>query len=220
MKIIDAAAGEVQERKPRGRPRSFDREQALESAMEVFWRKGYDATSISDLTEAMGINPPSLYAAFGDKEKLYLEAVEYYRVQRGEHIREVLAQAPTARAAVESALRGAVTEFSRRDSPAGCLLTMSTSCASVSAGVQATLAKKRAMGRERIRERIERGIEEGDVPVSADAQALAEFVMTIFAGMAMHARDGASRKALNATVDAAMKAFPEVVRKGARKKAG
>jgi len=218
MKIASPAAGEVQERKPRGRPRSFDREQALESAMEVFWRKGYDATSISDLTEAMGINPPSLYAAFGDKEKLYLEAVEYYRVQRGENIRHVLAEEPTARGAIEKALKGAVEEFCRRDSPSGCLLTMSTGCSSVSDGVQQVLVRKRLMARERIRERIQRGIEEGDVPASADPQALAEFIMTVFAGMAMHARDGATRKSLNATVDSAMRAFPEVQKK--KKKSG
>jgi AcrR family transcriptional regulator len=217
MKSAAAPAAEAG-RKPRGRPRSFDREQALEQAMEVFWRKGYDATSISDLTEAMGINPPSLYAAFGDKEKLYLEAVEFYRVQRGEHIREVMASEPTARGAIEKALREAVSEFSRRDCPAGCLLTMSTSCVGVSAGIQQTLAKKRAMGRDRMRERIRRGIEEGDVPASADPQALAEFIMTVFAGMAMHARDGASRKALNATVDSAMRAFPEVVPRASKKR--
>lgn len=210
MKTAAAIPQAQAPKKPRGRPREFDRDQALEAAMEVFWRKGFDATSISDLTEAMGVNPPSLYAAFGDKEKLYLEAVEYYRIQRGEHVRQAMAAAPTARAAVEAAMREAAHEFSRRDSPAGCLLTMSTSCAGVSVGVAESLAKKRAMGRERVRERIQRGIDEGDVPASADPQALAEFVMTIFAGMAMHARDGASRKALNATVDNAMRAFPEV----------
>ena len=202
-------------KRPRGRPRSFDRDAALDAAMAVFWAKGFEAASLSDLTKAMGINPPSLYAAFGDKERLYLEAVEYYRVQRGEHIRDVMAAEPTARGAIEKALREAVSEFSRRDSPAGCLLTMSTSCAGVSVGVQETLAKKRAMGRERMRERIERGIAEGDVPASADPLALAEFVMTVFAGMAMHARDGATRKSLNATVDNAMRAFPDVL---ARKK--
>ena len=206
-------------RKPRGRPRSFDREQALEQAMEVFWRKGYDATSIQDLTEAMGINPPSLYAAFGDKEKLYVEAVEYYRAQRGEHVRQILAEEPTARGAVEKALRGAVAELCRRDSPSGCLLTMSTGCSSVSDGVQQMLVRKRLMARERIRERIQRGIDEGDVPASTDALALAEFVTTVFAGMAMHARDGASRKSLLATVDNAMRAFPEVARKASRRKA-
>ena len=186
--------------------------------MEVFWHRGYDATSIQDLTRAMDINPPSLYAAFGDKESLYLEAVEFYRVQRGEHIRRVMAEEPTARGAIERALREAVNEFSRRDAPAGCLLTMSTGCSSVSAGVQASLAKKRAMGRERVRERIQRGIAEGDVPASADPQALAEFVMTIFAGMAMHARDGATRKALNATVDSAMMAFPPALASPKKKK--
>ena len=218
MKTAAAAPEALAPRKPRGRPRSFDREQALEQAMEVFWRKGFDATSIQDLTDAMGINPPSLYAAFGDKEKLYLEAVEYYRVQRGQHVREVLDSEPTARAAVERALREVVTEFCRRDAPAGCLLTMSTGCSSVSLGVQQILAKKRSMARDRIAERIERGIREGDVPASTDALALAEFVTTVFAGMAMHARDGASRKSLLATVDNAMRAFPEVQRKGAKKK--
>ena len=217
MKTV-AASGTAAPPKPRGRPRSFDRAEALARAMEVFWRKGYDATSISDLTEAMGINPPSLYAAFGDKERLYLEAVEFYRVERGEHVREVLASEPTARGAIERALKEAVNEFVRRDSPAGCLLTMSTGCSSVSLGVQQTLAKKRSMARERIRDRIQRGIEDGDVPASADPLALAEFVTTIFAGMAMHARDGASRKALLATVDNAMRAFPEVQRKGSKKK--
>ena len=218
MKTAVAVPEAEAPRKPRGRPRAFDREQALEAAMEVFWRRGFDGTSISDLTEAMGINPPSLYAAFGDKEHLYLEAVEFYRVQRGEQVRQAMAQAPTAREAIEASLREAVHEFSRKDSPAGCLLTMSTSCAGVSVGVQETLAKKRAMGRERMRERIQRGIEEGDVPASVDPQAMAEFVMTIFAGMAMHARDGASRKALQQTVDNAMKCFPEAQRKGRRKK--
>jgi|RhiMethySRZTD1v2_1073278.scaffolds.fasta_scaffold00195_48 AcrR family transcriptional regulator len=213
MKTAVAAQPQAAAPKPRGRPRSFDREQALESAMEIFWRKGFDATSITDLTEAMGINPPSLYAAFGDKEKLYLEAVEYYRVQRGEHIRQVLAEEPTARGAIDKALRGAVSEFCRRDSPSGCLLTMSTGSTGVSDGVQQMLVRKRLMARDRIRERIQRGIEEGDVPASADPLALAEFITTIFAGMAMHARDGATRKSLLATVDNAMRAFPEVQRR-------
>jgi AcrR family transcriptional regulator len=166
----------------------------------------------------MGINPPSLYAAFGDKEKLYLEAVEYYRVQRGENIRQVLAEEPTARGAIEKAMKGAVEEFSRRDSPAGCLLTMSTGCSSVSDGVQQILVRKRLMARDRIRERIQRGIDEGDVPASADPASLAEFITTIFAGMAMHARDGASKKVLLATVENAMKVFPEVQRKGQKRK--
>jgi AcrR family transcriptional regulator len=204
--------------RPRGRPRSFDRQAALERAMEVFWQKGYDAASLHDLTAAMGINPPSLYAAFGDKENLYLEAVELYRVQRGEHIRQVLAEEPTARAAVERAMREAATELCKRDSPSGCLLTMSSNCSGVSDCIQASLAKKRAMARDRIRERIQRGIEEGDVPASVDAGALADFITTVFVGMATLAKDGVPRKTLMASVDAAMRAWPDAPAKTVKKR--
>jgi AcrR family transcriptional regulator len=169
--------------------------------MQVFWQKGYDAASLHDLTEAMGINPPSLYAAFSDKENLYLEAVEFYRIQRGEHIRKVLAEEPTARAAIERSLREAATEFCRRDAPSGCLLTMSSNCSTVSERVQAILAKKRSMARDALRQRIQRGVDEGDVAASVDAGALADFFMTVFAGMATLAKDGASRKMLTASID-------------------
>jgi len=209
MKTAGAPATEVP-RKPRGRPRSFDRREALGRAMEVFWRKGYEATSVQDLTEAMGINPPSLYAAFGDKEKLFLESVECYRAERGERIRRILAEEPTARGAIERAMRESVADYARRDVPPGCLLAVSANCASLSEAVRQDLARKRATMRESVRARIQRGIEEGDVPASADPLALAQFVSTVFAGMAMQARDGASRKLLTATVDNAMRAFPEV----------
>jgi len=204
--------------KQRGRPRSFDREAALESAMEVFWERGYDAASLNDLTEAMGINPPSLYAAFGDKEQLYLAAVEMYRVKRVEELRGALASEPTARGAIEHAMRGAATEFAKHDGPSGCLLTMSTNCSTVSEAVQATLAKKRSAARDLIRDRIAQGIAEGDVPASTDASGLTDFIMTVFAGMAMQARDGAGRKVLLGAVDNAMRAFPEVARKAAKRK--
>ena len=212
MKKISRAAGSPETKappRPRGRPRSFDREAALDAAMQVFWQKGYDAASLHDLTEAMGINPPSLYAAFSDKENLYCEAVELYRIKRGEHIRKVLAEEPTARAAIERSLREAAVEFCRRDAPSGCLLTMSSNCSTVSEAVQASLAKKRAMARDALRQRIQRGIDEGDVPASVDAGSLADFFMTIFAGMATLAKDGASRKMLTASVDGAMRAWPE-----------
>src|SRR6476661_2036032 len=94
-----ATPGTPAARKPRGRPRSFDRDAALAAAMDVFWEKGFEATSITDLTEAMGINPPSLYSAFGDKEKLFLEAIEAYQQRRGDSC--PYADQPTARGAVE-----------------------------------------------------------------------------------------------------------------------
>jgi len=203
--------------RPRGRPRSFDRAAALEKAVLAFWRHGYEATSVSDLTRIMGIGAPSLYAAFGDKENLYLEAVELYRVQRGEHIRRVLAEEPTARAGIERAMREAATELSRRDAPSGCLLTMSSNCTTISDAIQSSLAKKRTMARDRIRERIERGIADGDVARSVDAAALADFITTVFVGMATLAKDGVSRKTLMASIDTAMRAWPDAPAKPVKK---
>ena len=103
--------------KPRGRPREFDREAALERAIDVFWRHGYEATSMSDLTAAMGINPPSLYAAFGDKEKLFLEAVERYQQQRRRSVTKVFDEAPTAKEAVHRVLQDAARELSCSSHP-------------------------------------------------------------------------------------------------------
>src|SRR6267378_8624928 len=114
--------------RPRGRPREFDREAALERAIDVFWRHGYEATSVSDLTSAMDINPPSLYAAFGDKEKLYLEALEYY-VNGTACRKAVLDDAPTARAAVEVLLLRSATALPERGM-GGC--TMVTSAVNAS----------------------------------------------------------------------------------------
>ena len=184
--------------------------------MQVFWRKGYESTSIHDLTEAMGINPPSLYAAFGDKEKLYLEAVERYLDCRKEAAGCAFSEEPTARASIERLLRGAASELAKPDSPKGCMLTMSAiNCDSPE--IQAALAKRRATAKQRMKERIERGIREGDVPRGTDAGALATFFSAIFAGMSMQARDGASLKTLMGTIDAAMRAWPEPEPKAKRK---
>jgi AcrR family transcriptional regulator len=203
--------------KPRGRPRSFDREQALESAMEVFWKKGFESTSITDLTEAMGSNPPSLYAAFGDKERLFLEAVERYQARRGETC--PYCEEPTARGALETLLTYMANELSSADHPRGCMMVMAAATSSgTSPQLQAALAERRAAARTNLKARIERGIKEGDVPPGTDAGALADFFGTIMTGMSLQARDGATRKSLLATVERAMSVFPPVV-KGAAKKA-
>src|SRR3989441_13007661 len=131
--------------KPRGRPREFDREAALEQAIDVFWRHGYEATSVSDLTAAMNINPPSLYAAFGDKEKLFLEAVERYQEQRRQSVTKVFDEAPTAREAVHRLLREAASRLACSGHPRGCMLVMSdANCSDASAHVQSDLAHRRA----------------------------------------------------------------------------
>lgn len=193
--------------KTRGRPRSFDRDEALERAMQVFWRQGYEATSLNDLTTAMGINPPSLYAAFGDKERLFLEAVSRYEASRQGPARCVLEEETTARAAIERMLRETAGELSKSSQPKGCMLiTAATNCSATS--IQAALADRRAEQKARIRQRIAQGIGAGELPRGTDAGALADFYATVLTGMSMQARDGATRKALLATAETAMRAWP------------
>jgi AcrR family transcriptional regulator len=193
--------------KPRGRPRSFDRDKALERAMHVFWKQGYEATSVNDLTRAMRINPPSLYAAFGDKEHLYLEAVDRYQRSRLEAVATWLDEEPTAKAAVARLLTEAAGLLVRSGAPRGSMLVLSAmNCADAS--LQSRLAHRRASGRAILKARIDRGVHEGELPPATDTAALTDFYMTVFQGMSVQARDGATRKSLLATAEAAMRAWP------------
>jgi AcrR family transcriptional regulator len=195
--------------KPRGRPLSFDRDVALEQAMHVFWERGYEAASIADLTSAMGITPPSLYTAFGDKEKLFLEAIERYALGPGSAGPRALKEEPTARGAIERWLHEAAEELTRPCHPKGCMVVMATTNCSVAAEhVQTALAKRRAAAIASIRERIQDGVDGGELPPDTDAKALSNFYSTIYQGMSMQAKDGATRASLMATVEAAMRAWP------------
>ena len=212
MKRTAAPPQPAKARKPRGRPRSFDRDVALDAAMEVFWRKGFEGTSIADLTDAMGINPPSLYAAFGDKEKLFLEAAERYQRSRGDQC--PYSEEATARGAIERLLTYMAQELAGSSHPRGCMMMMAAATsANASPALQRVLAEKRLQAREHMRARIKQGIEEGDVPAGTDAGALADFYSTIVTGMSLQARDGATRKSLLGTVERAMSLFPKVARK-------
>jgi AcrR family transcriptional regulator len=192
----------------RGRPLSFDRDKALEEAMHVFWDKGYEGASISDLTAAMGITPPSLYAAFGDKEHLFLEAVERYTCGPGKGAPRAEAQ-PTARQAVAAWLHDAAVELTSPCHPRGCMvMTAAANCSASSTHIQAALAEHRAAQHAAVRERIERGIADGELPPSTDACALADFYVTVLEGMSFQARSGATRDRLLATADLAMRAWP------------
>jgi AcrR family transcriptional regulator len=205
-------------RAARGRPRAFDRDQALARAMEVFWSKGYEAASLADLTRAMRINPPSLYAAFGDKESLFIEAVHRYH----ETIREGCPYAgeATARAAVERLLTELSRVFTDRGHPAGCLAVMAMVTAGTSsARLQRMLAEERAMAKARLRERIQLGVDEGDVPAGTNVTALTEFYAAVIMGMSLSAREGASRKALLTMVETAMRAWPQPAKRAARRSA-
>src|ERR1700721_1534336 len=152
-------------RKARGRPRAFDRDAALHRAIELFWRQGYESTSISDLTSARGITAPSLYAAFGDKERLYLEAVELYKSDLGNSGR-ILAAETTARGAIERLLAASAIELTNtKDHPPGCMVVASAINGSPeSAHLQAALRGCRVEAEGRIRAKIKQGVREGELP--------------------------------------------------------
>ncbi|WP_309646090.1 TetR/AcrR family transcriptional regulator [Phenylobacterium sp.] len=192
----------------RGRPRSFDRDAALASAMEVFWLKGYEAASISDLTSAMGIGSPSLYAAFGSKEGLFREAVELYGRLEGPEVWAAFEKAPTARAAVEAFLTATAQAFTRPGKPRGCLVTLSVmNTADASASVCEAMRLNRASGRNDLAARLERAVSAGELPRGLDVAAVANFYLTVQQGMSIQARDGASRETLTAVAHAAMAAW-------------
>ncbi len=189
----------------RGRPRAFNRERALQRATDVFWRKGYDGASLSDLTSAMGINPPSLYAAFGDKETLYLEALEHY-VNGAACRKAVLDDAPTARAAVEALLMRSATALP--EIGLGCMLVTSAVNAS-SPKVRKTLTACRAGVEAGLKKRIERGVREGELPTGTDAAGLAKFYETVMQGMSTQIADGVAPRVLQTIVANALRAWPE-----------
>jgi AcrR family transcriptional regulator len=191
----------------RGRPRGFDREEALHRAMDVFWERGYEGTSISELTAAMGIAAPSLYAAFGSKEQLFREAVELYDSLEGAAER-ALHDAPTAREGIEAMFRRNAANYTDPDTPAGCLIVLgATAHAPANRRIAEYLAGWRRQTTETIRARLARGVQEGDVPDGVDIGALAAYFNTLLEGLSIEARDGASRAQLETTIDYAMAAW-------------
>src|SRR5260370_13307146 len=149
--------------KPRGRPRGFDREAALEAAMRLFWSRGYEATSVSHLVAAMGITPPSLYGAFGDKKRLFLEAVDRYQAGPGCFAYKALTEEPTAERAMRRLMMGAVKSFTDPHKPRGCMVILAaTNCAPESADVMEALASRRRAAQGVLRQRIAMGRASGE----------------------------------------------------------
>jgi AcrR family transcriptional regulator len=189
----------------RGRPREFDRNTALRQAMLVFWERGYEGTSIGDLTKAMGINRPSLYGAFGCKEELFREAVSLYGATEGALSDRALDQEATARGAIEALLRGNACAYVDPGKPPGCMIVLSGLLGTPeNAAVRRFLAGIRRQGEESVRLRLERGVKDGDLPATADVRRMAAYFTTVLHGLSIQARDGATAPELDAIVDCAM----------------
>ncbi|MCK1420448.1 TetR/AcrR family transcriptional regulator [Bradyrhizobium sp. 182] len=189
-----------------GRPREFDAETALDQAMEVFWRHGYEGATIAQLTEAMGINPPSLYACFGNKEGLLKAALDRYTKLRAVWMDEVVA-APTARAVAERMLMGIADKQTDPANPPGCLLVQGgIACGTGSENVPFELAARRAQNEDQLHDRFVRAKAEGDLKESADPAALARYVSAVAVGMGVMASSGAEREALRQVASVAVQA--------------
>ena len=196
--------------KPRktGRPLSFDRQVALRRAMLTFWRHGYETTSINDLTAAMGVTAPSIYTAFGDKKRLFMEAMRLY-AGVPEDLQASLDAAPTARDAAVAMLTAAAHAFTGEATPRGCLLASATASGSQDAAdVQEAVAEVRRDIVARLTGRIERDIETGILPETTSATGLAMLVVALIQGMSILARDGIDRVTLLAMAGQAMRCWP------------
>ena len=202
--------------KGRGRPRAFDRVQALDTAIALFWRNGYEGVSIADLTAAMGISPTSLYAAFGNKADLYREALERYRQRAGACEERILQVPGSAREAVAAILRDYAARFAEPGHPAGCMIASSAlACAEENRAVAEELAAQRRRSARALAARIMRGLEAGDLAPGTDCEAVARFYEAVILGMSAQARDGADARALGAVAEAAVAAWDAVAARAA-----
>lgn len=192
----------------KGRPLSFDRDAALHQAMLLFWEHGYEATSLNDLTSALGVTPSSIYSAFGDKKGLFFDAVGLY-LGGPVTLQTMLDDAPTARAAAAAMLEGAAAGFTGADTPRGCLLASAAiSCSDSAADVRQTLGAIRQGMEAQLRARIQDGVARQELPEETDAEVLAAMTMAVIQGMSTAARDGAPREKLLRIAAAALQAWP------------
>lgn len=189
----------------RGRPRSFDRTKALDHALLAFWRDGFEATSMSDLVEAMGINSPSIYAAFGSKEALFAEAVEHYRTAYSDELLRALNGAPDAESGLAAMFDKAIALFTRPDMPGGCFVVNSVaSNAPTGAGAAKVLNELRRERSQQIAERIGRDVTGGRLRSDTPVEDLSDFYATVLQGLAQTARDGVEIVRLRTVVDQSM----------------
>jgi AcrR family transcriptional regulator len=194
-----------------GRPREFDLDRTLDSAVRVFWRQGYEGTAIADLTEALGINRPSLYSAFGNKESLFHRVLERYSEQRAAYVLESLKES-TARSVVEHLLRGAAEATTGRGLPRGCLgVQGALATGPDSDPIRRKLDAWRRSGEAAIRARLKRAQDEGDLPPDADTAELARYVCTLLQGISVQAAGGATRAQLYRVCEMTMSGWDTLV---------
>jgi AcrR family transcriptional regulator len=194
--------------KPAGRPRSFDTGKALDRALDVFWRKGYEGASLSELTKAMGINRPSLYAAFGDKEKLFNKVLDRYAAGPTSYLRAALLE-PTSRAVVERMLYGTADLLTSPGNPRGCLWVQGAlACGNGSDSVREELISRRMAGEAALRRRLHRARMDGDLPPEASPANLARYIATMIQGMSVQAAGGATRGELHRIIGLALQSWP------------
>jgi AcrR family transcriptional regulator len=197
-------------KRPAGRPRAFDREQALAIALDLFWRHGYDGTSIPQLTTAMGISPPSLYAAFGSKDALYREAIKLYLSRYNGFMNFFFEEEITARDAVEQALLAAAKQFSAPGHAPGCMISNAElQAAPENESLAAEITKFRQAAQNILYTRLEAARKSGELPMNTDTASLAAFYAMVSQGMSVQARDGASAAMLKRLAKLAMLAWPK-----------
>ena len=195
----------------KGRPLSFDREAALHKAMLLFWEHGYESTSLNDLTSALGVKPSSIYTVFGDKKRLFFEAVSRY-MSGPVTSASIISQAATARDAAQSLMHAAVHGFTGEETPKGCLLaTSAISCSAAAVDVQMELAAIRIGIEAQLKDKVVANIQAGLIPADSDAEALAAHILAVIQGLSTLARDGAPRDKLIRVAEVAMCAWPKAI---------
>ena len=193
----------------RGRPKSFDRNTALEQAMLVFWDRGFEATGVDDLARAMGISTSSLYATFGGKEDLFHASLDHYQGGRGHYTNSAM-DGPPARDCFRNLFETSAIELTRSDQPRGCMLALALpTCSPEMEPLRVKMNERRGVSLHRFVERLRKAAKEGEIDSSCDTSSLALFFLTTLQGMSIQARTGASRDKLMKVGLLAMRAWPE-----------